>query len=655
MLLKSLKLKDFRQFKGEQTIVFADDQTRNVTIIMGDNGTGKTTLAQAFTWCLYGETTFKDKILLCKAKSSEMIPGQKTNVRAELILIHKDIEYIITSEQEYRKTDKSDKPIDTVGQRLFKIMYKQSGQMEPVGQSKLDGRMREILPQELARYFFFDGENIKIMGDELSQGKGNEFARAVKSLLGLDGFTAAIGHLKKTIREYDKKYDTHSDNQITVFNNQIADLEIQIEKIDERISEIDDDEAPTHEKIDELTEQLEKTKKSEELAKKKKKLDEQLAFLEKQKSRNISELVLIFKQAPLYFSKKMMYDSLQLLESTGKTKMNVPFVNADTLKCLLERKRCICGTELNPGSDPYMELSDLFNYVPPKSIRDSIADFRQKCIEHIRNCETMFTKFKEKYDDVCSFDGKYNDTQDDISDIESQLLGIDEEGIGKMQADLMRFKTHLRNLNNEKLEKTSERGGKTTDLKRIENERDKLVLMDENNRSVIRYKAYAQYMYDKIKNDYAQEEQKIRHELEKVVNDIFHNILDEGFTLKLTEKYDVEVSLSKHSGSSETSTAQNISIIFAFIAGVIQMARNSQKDENSLLVSEPYPLVMDAPLSSFDKTRIQNVCDILPKIAQQIIIFIKDTDGNIAEEHLGSRIGKRLVFNATSKIETYIQ
>jgi len=87
MLLKSLKLKDFRQFKGEQTVVFADDPTQNVTIVMGDNGTGKTTLAQAFTWCLYGETTFKDKILLCKTKSLEMMPGHKTNVRAELTLI----------------------------------------------------------------------------------------------------------------------------------------------------------------------------------------------------------------------------------------------------------------------------------------------------------------------------------------------------------------------------------------------------------------------------------------------------------------------------------------------------------------------------------------------------------------------------------------
>ena len=52
MLLKSLKLKDFRQFKGEQGVVFSTDPDKNVTIIMGENGSGKTTFAQAFTWCL---------------------------------------------------------------------------------------------------------------------------------------------------------------------------------------------------------------------------------------------------------------------------------------------------------------------------------------------------------------------------------------------------------------------------------------------------------------------------------------------------------------------------------------------------------------------------------------------------------------------------
>lgn len=73
----------------------------------------------------------------------------------------------------------------------------------------------------------------------------------------------------------------------------------------------------------------------------------------------------------------------------------------------------------------------------------------------------------------------------------------------------------------------------------------------------------------------------------------------------------------------ETSTAQSISVIFAFIAGIIKMARenkNTTSEELRMLESEPYPLVMDAPLSAFDKKRIASVCKALPDVAEQVII-----------------------------------
>ena len=101
----------------------------------------------------------------------------------------------------------------------------------------------------------------------------------------------------------------------------------------------------------------------------------------------------------------------------------------------------------------------------------------------------------------------------------------------------------------------------------------------------------------------------------------------------------------------ETSTAQSISIIFAFIAGVIKMARSNK--DNDMLSTEAYPLVMDAPLSAFDKTRIQTVCDTLPNIAEQVIIFIKDTDGEIAEKYLSEKIGKSYLFDKKNEFETY--
>lgn len=58
-------------------------------------------------------------------------------------------------------------------------------------------------------------------------------------------------------------------------------------------------------------------------------------------------------------------------------------------------------------------------------------------------------------------------------------------------------------------------------------------------------------------------------------------------------------------------------------------------------------------LSSFDKTRIQTVCQVLPAVAEQVIVFIKDTDGEIAETYLGSKVGTRYTFDKRNEFEAY--
>ena len=81
----------------------------------------------------------------------------------------------------------------------------------------------------------------------------------------------------------------------------------------------------------------------------------------------------------------------------------------------------------------------------------------------------------------------------------------------------------------------------------------------------------------------------------------------------------------------------------------------TENEESIYEDTDGYPLVMDAPLSAFDKTRIHNICDTIPAIAQQVIIFIKDTDGEVAEEHMGNKIGSKWLLTAETKTETIIE
>ena len=93
MLLQSIELQNFRQFINEK-IDFSTDPERNVTLIIGENGTGKTTFAQAFFWCLYGETDFTNKTMLNRVLAEQMTPDQKITVKVVLKLTHGSATYL---------------------------------------------------------------------------------------------------------------------------------------------------------------------------------------------------------------------------------------------------------------------------------------------------------------------------------------------------------------------------------------------------------------------------------------------------------------------------------------------------------------------------------------------------------------------------------
>ena len=96
MLIKKLRLKNFRQYIGEQVIEFSTDREKNVTVLIGVNTSGKTTLIRAFEWILYNKNEFDDKNLLNKnvADGMQMGETQRNHERTNLYLHREQCEAI---------------------------------------------------------------------------------------------------------------------------------------------------------------------------------------------------------------------------------------------------------------------------------------------------------------------------------------------------------------------------------------------------------------------------------------------------------------------------------------------------------------------------------------------------------------------------------
>ncbi len=660
MLLKSLKLKDFRQFYGEQCITFSADPKKNVTVIMGENGSGKTTLAQAFTWCLYGETSFIDKDVLCKKTEQDMPPKTDDTVEVELILVHSDFEYTVTRKQKYSKDNSGKIKRDNT---TFSLAYKgNDGQQEFVKPLETEKRLKEILPHELSRYFFFDGERIESMGKELRRGKSPEFREAVKSLLGLDAFLEAIEHLggksqNTVIKNYNKSYDSSTDSRIGEYTLAIEEMTQELDAIDDRFKEIEDEETLARDKISDLTEQIGANAHSVELEAERKKLINQLPILEKRKVQSTTDMLRVFNEkAQADFAKKLVKDALHVLKEAEKLDIGIPDIRDRTIEYLIERGSCICGTEIKQDSVVYKNLQNVLNYIPPKAIGSSIGEFINECAVRTKVSMPLYDEIAEKYATVRDFEDDYAEIIDDIKLIEEKLKNM--KNVGKLQEDRTRYEKILSDLKSQSDSLHERKGVLEVAKQRKSTERDNLAIKNENNNKIRVFKAYAVYLHGQILKDYKKNEEEVRTKLKETINTIFKSIYNGGFSLDIDEKYNIQVLAEEYQGTNsgelETSTAQNISIIFAFISAVIQLARDSQQSESKMLKSEPYPLVMDAPLSAFDKTRIKTVCETLPHIAEQVIIFIKNTDGELAEEYLAHKLGARYVFDKINEIETQI-
>lgn len=663
MLLESIKLENFRQFRNEYIEFAQGADGKNVTIIIGDNGAGKTTFAQAFFWCLYGETEFSDKNMINKLVASDMKPGQKEKVQVTLKLTHGNVSYTLMREQAYSKDYSNRIKGDNT---IFDIAIKDSkGNTTYVKKTLCEGEVKSILPKELSKYFFFDGERIEKMSKDISTGKkATDFAEAVKGLLGLNAMFSAIQHFNPKSRSgvigsYENSYSANSNIKIIEYTKTIESCNENIAKIDDRLDELENQIEQATSRKAEKVEEIKLYAEGEELQSKKERLLKQIKSANASRSAVIKEISKNFNaNMSFFFSSSLMLKALEFLANKDFTGKDIPFMHGKTIEYLLKQKVCICGTHLDEGSVPYNKIKRLLEFLPPQSLSTNVSDFKKESNRRANARENLYDDIREKMAIISKQDEEIVNLNDDLNAIEKKLSSNDVQNtVRTINAEIQICDQTIRKNQTERDQLLMKKGGFEKDATRADTERRNLTLLDENNKKIEIYKAYAEKIHEELQEVYISSETEIRSKLEATINEIFRTIYEGGLSLTIDEKYHISVYADDYDGDVETSTAQSISVIFAFITGIIKMARENRTANNEdaqLLSSEPYPLVMDAPLSTFDKRRIKTVCESLPNIAEQVIIFIKDTDGELAEDYMGDKIGSRHQFNKKNEFETVL-
>lgn len=660
MLIKSLKMQNFRQFKGITAVDFSCDPEQNVTIILGDNTFGKTTLLQAFNWCFYETVTFDNNpdFLLNLEVANEMNNGDTETVSVEICVIHNGVDYVISRSQTYSCANGK---VTGMKKAQVKVSYKQEdGQMESVRATEVQKVIENILPQDLSTYFFFDTERVRSISTR------KDVADAVKGLLGLSIMDTAIKHIgtkgnKKTVLgklygAMDLDGDEKARGALDMIQSSEAKREAIKTQIDTCASQIGQYEV-RKEQLDDI---LRDNQTTATLQKKKEDLERRLSTERSTLESTISLFFKDFSKGSLQmFAQPLLGQANDFLAAIKIDDKGVRDLTAPTILELLKRGRCICGTELCEGNDAYNHLMEELNYVPPESIGNTVRHYREKLSSFSRDADHIFESLTSRYQEIYRSKARIQEWEDELADISIQIKGKDN--MKKYETELIDVKSRLRDLNAKKERLIRDDATLKSEIERYKKVYDSLIAVSGKNKETMLLIKYAEEILDWLSSTYKEKEAFIREALEMKVNNIFEQMYHGHRRVSIDQKYQVtllttiedkEVAAGESEGSNRVKS-------FAFIAGLVALAKEkliaNAGEEGFNLFSEPYPLVMDAPFSNADETHTANISKVLPEIAEQVIMFVMQKDWRYAEPVMATRVGKQYELKKLSETHTVLQ
>lgn len=208
MKLIKLEITNFRQFYEKQSIDFAVDPERGVTLIHGENNGGKTALLNALRWCLYEETTenlLDPKNLLNKHAASQ----GKYTFSVCLQLEHENRLF------EVRRIQVKNNQNSTL--HVYEIIdgcYAEKAEENP------NALINTLLPKEMSQYFFYQGEGTGTLN---SQNDFSHIKNAMEKVLGLTIAKTTLVHLSNIKTSYQrdlKQYNTDNEIEILLANKE---------------------------------------------------------------------------------------------------------------------------------------------------------------------------------------------------------------------------------------------------------------------------------------------------------------------------------------------------------------------------------------------------------------------------------------------------
>lgn len=622
MEILSIEINNYRQYAGTQKINLATSGDKNLNIIEGQNGAGKSNILNAITLCFYGREIHQET----RGEEMEQLPMVSEPI----------IDNLSPGESEsgHVKIELGDSHPEYIFERSFTSYKVGSSYNDDTGELQLQRRagnqytivenpnrtLTQILPSRVKDYFLFDGE---ALSDFFATGYKSRVEDAIVDVSHIGLLNNSISHLQTVKDDIRRK--------ATDFEGRPQEIQEEIDAIDQTIVEKQTEKTEKEDTIKEYESQIEAIKeklrgaandRARKLVEKRERLENEIEDLEqKRETRRDEANELLGKAGPAIIAiDALEYTREALVELEDKGQLP-PKIQDWFIQELIEEGECICGRNLSDDEEAQAHLWEMLENASnvstdnlegkaeiPRIIRDGnewAQDLREARIQIRELSDKIEEKDTEFVEAKAELEGFDMPDEVDVSELSKQQDKL-EERKSELVRDVARLEGDI-----ESKEKTKEKK---------EKEFRKEAEKQGRHNDILAQVDFVDGALNDMENIRERILSRIRNNTEENLNQYFNELIwkSEEYDITLTQDYGIEINGPEGSGNR----------IGSLSAGESQVLALSFMAALSDISGFRAPIVIDTPLGRIAGENRKRISQNLPSYLEdtQITFLMTDTE-----------------------------
>ena len=662
MKINCIKYHNYRCFK-DLTIKFDTTSNKNISLVMGVNGSGKTEMLFSFQWVLYGFNfkSMREKEETPYSLNSALYHKLEVDRHAnsvdcwvELSFTNKGTEYFMKRTETFLRLN--DKVISNEKVELSHTEANGERSLPETNKENVEEMLSRIIPKSILEGITFDGERMKKLNmvDDQSIATIKNVISLVTNEKLFELCLGEIKDVKKDIHNEKKKLSRQTGNvSAEELEKEIEELEEAIEDADINLHGIEINQGKVDGKLQEVSQQLSELEEAKQLEQKRKGLEKDFDRAKKDFEKSVETFYQRLSDGYAMVTDRLVLDVKNSIEN-----VDIPAgLTVEAVKNILKRPKCICGCDMD--DDIRKHLTEMLSTLPPDNISSTLLYMANQFEGEKKHTGKLL---KEAYNAMKADEAEVAEIKVKLSEISQSLVTNVSRTIRELEAERTKLLQQQGGLIKDEERISLERDRKEKRLKEAKNElesasgsqerlryfEEQLKVLDlfkeaiekigERNSelsllSINEYlmKAYSMLSEDKGRRIYlCQHNKKNKYRLVTYVKskyDTLHSnwinsgqiktYEDEGFTQSgIHEEMVLKVAEGKSTGQSKVNS-------LAFAKAILDYS-NEDRTTDKLKVSHDYPFLIDSPFTELSGQNLENVAQYIHTFANQIILMADD-------------------------------